>query len=86
MIDTGDGEQEDDGAKMKLDYMAQIKQAREKAAAEEFKFAEDDVIKKFEEEKKQKQEDARQKRLVKLKKAQEKNTMMINLCGADVKV
>ena len=34
----------------KQDYLAQIKEAREKAATMEFKFAEDDIIKKFEEE------------------------------------
>ena len=36
----------------KIDYLDQIRQAREKAATVEFKFAEEDDIKKFEEEKK----------------------------------
>ena len=34
----------------KQDYLSQIREAREKAATMEFKFAEDEVIKKFEEE------------------------------------
>ena len=44
---------ETSNANVKVDYMAQIKKAREQAVVE-FKFAEDEILQKIEEEKKEK--------------------------------
>ena len=52
----------------KSDYLNQIREAREKAATMEFKFAEEDVIKKFEEQ----QQIEKNQRNAKIKEKKEK--------------
>ena len=75
-----------DNKRVKMDYMEQIKNARAEAEQEKFKFGEEEIIKKFEEDKQQRQAEARQKRLIKLKKAQDNSSMVITVAGAEVRV